>query len=70
MKTVAEIEARRGTQDPLYVVYTYGKLQIMKLRQDYQTQQGGAFSLKAFHDTLLGFGRAPLGMIRQAMLKR
>ena len=70
MKTVAEIEARRGTQDPLYVVYTYGKLQIMKLRQDYQTQQGGAFSLKAIHDTLLGFGRAPLGMIRQAMLKR
>lgn len=70
MKTVAELEARRGTQDPLYVVYTYGKLQILKLREDYKTQQGSAYSLKSFHDTLLGFGRAPLGLIRQAMLKR
>ncbi|MBL8636365.1 MAG: DUF885 domain-containing protein [Myxococcales bacterium] len=70
MKTVAELEARRGTQDPLYVVYTYGKLQIMKLRQDYKAQQGSAYSLKSFHDTLLGFGRAPLGLIRQVMLKK
>ena len=42
----------------------------MKLRQDYKAQQGSAYSLKSFHDTLLGFGRAPLGLIRQVMLKK
>lgn len=68
MKTVAELEARRGTQDPLYVVYTYGKLQILKLREDYKAQQGSAYSLRKFHDTLLSYGRAPFGLIRQAML--
>ena len=68
MKTVAELEARRGTQDPLYVVYTYGKLQILTLREEYKAKQGSAYSLRTFHDTLLGYGRAPLGIIRQAML--
>ena len=68
MKTVAELEARRGTQDPLYIVYTYGKLQILKLRADYQAQQGSAYSLRQFHDTLLRYGRAPLSLIRAAML--
>lgn len=68
MKTVAELEARRGTQDPLYIVYTYGKLQILKLREDYKAQQGSAYSLRKFHDTLLRYGRAPFGLIRQAML--
>ena len=68
MKTVAELEARRGTQDPLFIVYTYGKLQILKLRADYQAQQGSAYSLRQFHDTLLRYGRAPLGLIRKAML--
>jgi len=68
MRAVAEVEARRGTQDPLYIVYTYGKLQILKLRQDYKTKQGANYSLRKFHDTLLGYGPAPLAMIRQAML--
>ncbi len=68
MRAVAEVEARRGTQDPLYIVYTYGKLQILKLRADYKAQQGANYSLRKFHDTLLGYGRAPLSMIRQAML--
>lgn len=68
MKTVAELEARRGTQDPLFIVYTYGKLQILKLRADYKAQQGSGYSLRQFHDTLLRYGRAPFVLIRAAML--
>lgn len=67
-RAVAEVEARRGTQDPMYVVYTYGKLEILKMRSEYKAQQGAQFKLRKFHDTLLGYGRAPLTLIRRAML--
>ena len=33
VRPVAEKEAKRGTSDPTYLVYTLGKLQIMKLRE-------------------------------------
>ena len=45
-----------------------GKLMLLKLRQDYKQQQGKAFSLRAFHDTLLGKGTAPFWLHRQLML--
>lgn len=67
-RKVAEMEALRGTQDPMYLVYTYGKLEIYKLRQEVQAQRGRKFTLRQFHDELLSYGRAPLKMIRQAML--
>jgi uncharacterized protein (DUF885 family) len=35
-------EARRGTFDPGYANYTLGKLMILKLRKDYQGQEGAA----------------------------
>jgi len=35
VRPVAEKEAKRGTSDPTYLVYTLGKLQILKLREDY-----------------------------------
>ena len=41
---------------------------IMKLRNDYKQQQGKAYSLKTFHDTLLGHGTAPLWLHRALML--
>ena len=41
--TVAEREAKRGTSDPTYLVYTLGKLEILKLRADYK-QKVGAIS--------------------------
>ena len=50
----ARREAERGTFDPMYLVYSVGKLMLMKLRNDYKQQQGKSFSLKTFHDTLLG----------------
>ena len=41
---VAEREAQRGTSDPTYLVYTLGKLQIMKLRADYKQKMGASFT--------------------------
>ena len=65
----ARREAERGTFDPTYLVYTAGKLMLLKLRHDYKEQQGKAFSLRAFHDTLLGNGTAPFWLHRQLMLE-
>src|SRR6266550_3210816 len=64
----ARREAERGTFDPTYLVYTVGKLMLLKLRQDYKQQQGKAFSLRSFHDTLLAQGTAPFWLHRQLLL--
>jgi uncharacterized protein (DUF885 family) len=64
----ARREAERGTFDPTYLVYSAGKMMLLKLRQDYKTQQGKAFSLRSFHDTLLGNGTAPFWLHRTLML--
>jgi uncharacterized protein (DUF885 family) len=62
-------EALRGTFDPGYLSYTLGKLQILKLREDYKKQEGANFSLQKFHDTLLGSGAPPVELIRELMIK-
>jgi uncharacterized protein (DUF885 family) len=64
----ARREAERGTFDPTYLVYSVGKLMLMKLRRDYKQQAGKAFSLKTFHDSLLGNGTAPFWLHRALML--
>ena len=64
----ARKEAERGTFDPTYLVYSVGKLMLLKLRQDYKQKHGKAFSLRTFHDTLLGQGTAPFWLHRQLML--
>jgi uncharacterized protein (DUF885 family) len=65
---VAEEETKRGTSDPTYLVYTVGKLQIMKLRQDYHAMRGDQYSLRDFHDTFMKQGAVPLKIIREKML--
>ena len=62
-------EAMRGTYDPGYLNYTLGKLQILKLRKDYEAQEGAAFSLKKFHDEMLKHGMPPIRLLREIMLK-
>ncbi|MDE3157104.1 MAG: DUF885 domain-containing protein [Acidobacteriota bacterium] len=64
----ARREAERGTFDPTYLVYSVGKLMLLKLRAEYKQQQGKAFSLRTFHDTLLGQGTAPFWAHRQLLL--
>lgn len=65
----ARREAERGTFDPTYLVYTAGKLMVLKLRADYKAQEGSKFSLRSFHDTLLGNGTLPIAAQRKLMLK-
>ncbi len=64
----ARREAERGTFDPSYILYTAGKLMILKLREDYKAKQGGAYSLRGFHDALLGNGTVPVWLHRALML--
>jgi uncharacterized protein (DUF885 family) len=65
----ARQEAMRGTFDPGYLNYTLGKLQILKLRDDYKAQQGDEFSLEKFHNELLNHGMPPIRLLREIMLK-
>ena len=55
-ETSARREAERGTFDPSYIVYSAGKLMLLKLREDYKAKVGAKYSLRQFHDTLLGNG--------------
>ena len=65
----ARLEAMRGTFDPGYLNYTLGKLQILKLRDDYKVQEGDDFSLQKFHNELLNHGMPPIRLLREIMLK-
>jgi uncharacterized protein (DUF885 family) len=64
----ARREAERGAFDPTYLVYAAGKQMLLKLRADYKAAQGGKFSLRAFHDQLLGNGTAPFWAQRKLLL--
>ena len=65
----ARQEAMRATFDPGYLNYTLGKLQILKLRDDYKAQQGNDFSLQKFHNEMLSHGMPPIRLLREIMLK-
>jgi uncharacterized protein (DUF885 family) len=65
----ARSEAMRGTFDPGYLNYTLGKLEILKLRDDYKAQEGDEFSLQKFHNDVLNHGMPPIRLLREIMLK-
>jgi uncharacterized protein (DUF885 family) len=50
----------------MYLSYTYGKLQILEWRAELQRRPG--FSLREFHDTMLGSGLPPLAAVRELVL--
>jgi uncharacterized protein (DUF885 family) len=64
----ARREAERGTFDPAYILYSTGKLMLLKLREDYKAHVGAKYSLKGFHDTLLANGTVPLWLHRALLL--
>ena len=67
----ARQQAWRGTFDPLYLIYTLGKLAIYEMREDYRAQleaRGETFRMKDFHDAFLSYGGAPLPAIRESLL--
>lgn len=61
-------EARRGTYNPTYLYYTYGKLQIYELRREYLSQKGG--TLREFHDAFLAQGALPIRLVRKLLLEQ
>jgi uncharacterized protein (DUF885 family) len=67
-EATARREAERGTFDPTYLVYSIGKLMLLKLRRDYKDRLGAKFSMRAFHDALLAQGNAPFWAHRRLML--
>jgi uncharacterized protein (DUF885 family) len=67
-ETTARREAERATFDPTYLVSSVGKLMMLKLRRDYKEQRAGAFSLRPFHDAVLGQGSAPFWAHRRLLL--
>jgi uncharacterized protein (DUF885 family) len=67
-EATARREAERGTFDPGYIVYSLGKLMMLKLRHDYEEQLDGKFSLRTFHDAVLAQGTAPLWAHRRLLL--
>jgi len=64
----ALVETKRGTSDPTYLVYTLGKLEILKLRLDYKTKVGAKFTLRDFHDEFMKQGFPPIKVVRRALL--
>jgi Bacterial protein of unknown function (DUF885) len=62
-------EARRATFDPTYGRYTWGKLEIMRLREEARQQWGAGFTLSRFHASLLSLGSPPLGLMGTAIVR-
>ncbi|MEP6695726.1 MAG: DUF885 family protein [Pseudonocardiales bacterium] len=60
-------EARRGTFDPGYGRYTWGKLAITALRERAKAAWGGEFNLPRFHRAMLALGSPPLGLLDVAV---
>jgi hypothetical protein len=62
-------EARRATYDPTYGRYTWGKLEILRLREEARRTWGAGFSLPRFHRALLDLGSPPLGLMGAAIIR-
>ncbi len=67
-EATARREAERGAFDPTYLVYSLGKLMLLKLRRDYKASQAGRFSMRTFHDAVLAQGNAPFWAHRRLLL--
>jgi len=67
-KITGERETKRGTSDPIYLYYTLGKLEILKLREDYRKMRGSAFTMEEFHNNFLKQGMPPIKVVRRKML--
>jgi hypothetical protein len=59
-------EARRGAYNPTYLYYTFGKLEIQKLRDDFLARKKG--TLRDFHDAFVTQGGLPLPLVRKILL--
>jgi hypothetical protein len=60
-------EAGRATFDPTYGRYTWGKLEILRLRERARKEWGAGFTLHRFHSAMLSLGAPPLGLLGTAV---
>ncbi|GAC1334993.1 MAG: DUF885 domain-containing protein [Isosphaeraceae bacterium] len=60
-------EARRGTYNPTYLYYTFGKLQILDLREEYLKERGG--TLRHFHDAFVAQGGLPIPLMKKVLFR-
>ncbi len=63
----ARTEAARATFDPTYGRYTWGKLEILRLREEARSRWGAGYRHARFHDALLRLGSPPLGLMAAAL---
>jgi uncharacterized protein (DUF885 family) len=61
-------EARRGTYNPTYLYYTFGKIQIIELRDEYRRATGKG--LREFHDAFVAQGGLPIPLVRRILLNK
>jgi uncharacterized protein (DUF885 family) len=64
----ARREALRGTMDPFYLIYTYGKLEIVRLREQARKKWGSDYSLTTFHDRMLAHGAPTFDVLERLLL--
>lgn len=67
--SAAASEARRATFDPTYGRYTWGKLEIVRLREEARKQWGAGFTLRRFHGAMMALGSPPLGLLDTAVTR-
>jgi hypothetical protein len=63
----AEAEAHRAGYDPGYGRYTWGKLEILRTRDEAQARWGKRYSHRRFHEAMLAFGSPALGLLGNAI---
>jgi uncharacterized protein (DUF885 family) len=68
-QTEATEKWRRATFTQVQLVsYFNGYTEITALRDEMRAKQGSAFSVKAFNNTFLSYGSAPVRLIRELMI--
>jgi Bacterial protein of unknown function (DUF885) len=65
--SAARAEATRATFDPTYGRYTWGKLEILRVREQARDGWSAGYSHQRFHAALLALGSPPLGLMAHAL---
>jgi hypothetical protein len=66
--SLARREAERAVFDPLYLIYSLGRIEIESIRAEIARREGAAFDLARFHEALLELGSPPLALARRHLL--